>query len=141
VRQAPSDQRSATYLIDTAPTAAIASFPIQSQRCVGRGDHSWRSPRSPRAELVATGAKLRSERILTDLRTWIGLLVDWWSKLSPKARAVFVGFSDARLRVVVHHAFALRDLADLNAPLLQPRATKSYFGSCSRAVTPSAPTS
>ncbi|MEZ4404889.1 MAG: hypothetical protein R3A52_00145 [Polyangiales bacterium] len=60
------------------------------------------------AELVALGARLRSERILTDLRTWIGQILDWRSR----ARTATFGFSDARLRVIVHHAFALQDLLD-----------------------------
>ena len=59
------------------------------------------------AELIKESAALRSERILTDLRLWLGDIVAWWSKLTPEERAATVGFSDARLQVVTHHAFAL----------------------------------
>ena len=69
-------------------------------------------------ELIKEGATLRSERILTDLRLWLGDIVAWWSKLTPEERAATVGFSDARLQVVTHHAFALIGLVR--------RASKSH---------------
>ncbi len=70
------------------------------------------------AELIKEGAALRSERILTDLRLWLDDIVAWWSKLTPEERAATVGFSDARLQVVTHHAFALIGLVR--------RASKSH---------------
>lgn len=86
--------------------------------------------RVPQAELVARGAQLRSERILTDLRTWIGQLVDWWSKVPAAQRVEMVGFSDARLRVLTHHAFVLQDLvARANEP---QKARIDYAGAVAR---------
>ncbi len=72
-------------------------------------------------ELVKRGAQLRSERILTDMRTWLGQIIDWWSKQSAAQRAEIVGFSDARLRVVTHHAFVLQDLVARAAHPAQTR--------------------
>lgn len=77
-----------------ADAALLASFPVAA---------------TP-SELSAEGALIRSERILTDLRLWLGDILDWWTKLPAQERSSFVGFSDARLRVVAHHGFTLLDL-------------------------------
>ncbi len=66
---------------------------------------------APTNELIKEGALVRSERILTDLRLWLGEIIAWWSKLTPEERTNVVGFSDTRLQVVTHHAFALADLS------------------------------
>lgn len=68
--------------------------------------------RAPRSELVSRGAKLRSERVLTDLRLWLGQIVDWWRRLPAKRRAEVALFSEDRLRVIAHHAFSLYDLVE-----------------------------
>lgn len=68
--------------------------------------------RAPPSELVARGAQLRSERVLTDLRLWLGQILDWWRRLPAKRRAEVALFSEDRLRVVAHHAFALYDLVE-----------------------------
>lgn len=68
--------------------------------------------RAPRSELVTRGAQLRSERVLTDLRLWLGQILDWWRRLPAKRRAEVALFSEDRLRVVAHHAFALYDLVE-----------------------------
>jgi len=60
--------------------------------------------------LVEEGSLIASERILTDLRIWLGQIIDWWAALSPAERGLVEGFSEARLRVVTHHAFVLQDL-------------------------------
>ena len=71
--------------------------------------------------LVEEGSLIASERILTDLRLWLGQIIDWWAALSPAERALVEGFSEARLRVVTHHAFALQELL--------ARATKKHAAS------------
>jgi hypothetical protein len=72
-------------------------------------------------KLVAEGALIASERILTDLRVWLGQILDWWAALPPAERALVEGFSEARLQVVTHHAFVLHDLV--------ARATKKHAAS------------
>lgn len=62
--------------------------------------------------LVEDGANIDSVHILTDLRLWIGQLYDWWSKLSAERKRAVIGFSDARLRAVTHHALRLLDLSE-----------------------------
>lgn len=64
--------------------------------------------RASEPELVAKGSQLRSEKILSDLRVWLGQIIDW----RRRAKTLPMGFSDARLRVLAHHAFALRELND-----------------------------
>lgn len=71
--------------------------------------------------LVEEGSLIASERILTDLRIWLGQIIDWWTALSPAERGLVEGFSEARLRVVTHHAFALQELL--------ARATKKHAAS------------
>jgi hypothetical protein len=67
------------------------------------------------AELVKEGATVRSERLLTDGRRWLGQLWPYWSKLSAREKSQVVGFSDGRLRVTLSHFLTLlRALQTIN---------------------------
>jgi hypothetical protein len=67
------------------------------------------------ADLVKQGATVRSERILTDGLRWIGQIYQFWSKLKPAERAEFIGFSDARMRVLFARLRALKSAVARNA--------------------------
>jgi hypothetical protein len=61
----------------------------------------------PDEELVKAGATVKSQRLLTDGRRWLGQLWPYWSKLSADDKQNILGFSDARLRVTLAHFLAL----------------------------------
>lgn len=60
-----------------------------------------------KAELVALGAQIASERVLVDDRRVYGLAHAFWSKASDAQKATLVGFSEELLAVAVHQALAL----------------------------------
>ncbi len=67
------------------------------------------------AELTKQGATVRSERILTDGRRWLGQIYPYWSKLTPVEKTDFIGFSDARLRVLFAQFVALKEAVAKNS--------------------------
>lgn len=70
---------------------------------------------TPATELVRLGASVRSQRLLTDGRRWLGQIWIYWSKLSAKEKSEWIGFSDARFRAVLADFLALKHAYERNA--------------------------
>lgn len=62
------------------------------------------------AALVESGARIRSEKILTDLVRWCGQVAEFMPKASPAQKRLLLGYSDGFFRVTVHEGAKLRDM-------------------------------
>jgi len=72
----------------------------------------------PSTDLVERGAKIRSEKILTDLVRIGGQAAEFWNHASPNQKRNLLGFSWPLLQVLVHSGKKLADMVatrDANA--------------------------
>lgn len=64
----------------------------------------------PTSDLVERGAKIRSEKILTDLVRIGGMAAEFWTKATPAQKRHLLGFSWPLLQVLVHSGKKLADM-------------------------------
>ncbi|MDI1449371.1 hypothetical protein [Polyangium sp. 6x1] len=64
----------------------------------------------PNADLMERGSQIRSEKILTDLVRFGGLLGEFWPKATPAHKRHLLGFSEPLLKVFVHEGKKLADM-------------------------------
>lgn len=62
------------------------------------------------ADLIETGARIRSEKILTDLVRWGGQVAEFMPKATAAQRRLLLGYSDAFFSVTVHEGAKLRSM-------------------------------
>jgi len=62
------------------------------------------------ADLIEVGARIRSEKILTDLVRWGGQVAEFLPKATPAQRRLLLGYSDGFFRVTVHEGAKLRSM-------------------------------
>ncbi|MDC0746388.1 hypothetical protein [Polyangium mundeleinium] len=64
----------------------------------------------PNAELMERGSQIRSEKILTDLVRFGGILGEFWPKATAAQKRHVLGFSEPLLKVFVHSGKKLADM-------------------------------
>lgn len=64
----------------------------------------------PNADLMERGSQIRSEKILTDLVRFGGILGEFWPKASAAQKRHLLGFSEPLLKVFVHSGKKLADM-------------------------------
>lgn len=67
---------------------------------------------TPNVDLIERGAQIRSEKILTDLLRFGGILGEFWPKATPAQRRHLLGFSTPLLKVFVHSGKKLADMLE-----------------------------
>ncbi|MDC3956440.1 hypothetical protein [Polyangium jinanense] len=64
----------------------------------------------PHADLMERGSQIRSEKILTDLVRFGGIVGEFWPKATPAQKRHLLGFSEPLLKVFVHEGKKLADM-------------------------------
>lgn len=68
------------------------------------------TPRRAAEDLVRAGRQIRSDRIVTDVLRWAGIVLDFWDSASAAQRSIVAGYHPGLLRVLVHKAHELHQL-------------------------------
>ena len=75
----------------------------------------------PPVELIERGARIRSEKVLTDLVRFGGIMAEFWTKATPAQRKRLLGFSEGLLRVTVYSGKRLLDLLEQRGATTESR--------------------
>lgn len=75
----------------------------------------------PASDLVERGAKIRSEKILTDLIRLAGIAAEFWNHASPAQKRHLLGFSWPLLQVLVHSGKKLLDMVEARSTTTEER--------------------
>ncbi len=67
---------------------------------------------TPPGDLIERGARIRSEKILTDLVRFGGIAAEFWGKATPAQKRHLLGFSEGFLRVTVHAGKRLVEMVE-----------------------------
>jgi hypothetical protein len=78
----------------------------------------------PAADLVQSGARIRSEKILTDLVRWGGTVAEFLPKATAAQRRSLLGFSEGFFRVTVHEGAKLRGMVASRSESVDEREAK-----------------
>ncbi|MDI3284145.1 hypothetical protein [Polyangium sp. 15x6] len=93
----------------TAPTytwpAVLAMVPAPTQEEAERY-----ADETPNADLMERGSQIRSEKILTDLVRFGGILGEFWPKATAAQKRHLLGLSEPLLKVFVHSGKKLADM-------------------------------
>lgn len=89
------------------------------------------------ADLIEQGARIRTEKILTDLVRWSGQVAEFMPKATPAQRRLLLGYSDGFFRVAVHEGVKLRAMLASRAGNVDDReaARIATIGAASQAYT------
>lgn len=66
----------------------------------------------PNADLIEQGTQIRSEKILTDILRFSGILSEFWPQAAPAQKRELLGFSTPLLKVFVHAGKKLADMVE-----------------------------
>lgn len=76
------------------------------------------------ADLIESGTRIRSGKILTDLVRWAGQVAEFLPKATKPQRKMLLGFSDGFFSVLVHEGVKLRDMVEARGGNVDDRETK-----------------
>lgn len=75
-------------------------------------------------DLIESGTRIRSEKILTDLVHWGGQVAEFMPKATPAQKKLLLGYSEAFFRVAVHDGAKLRTMLASRGGNVDDRETK-----------------
>jgi len=76
---------------------------------------------TPTGDLIERGARIRSQKILTDYPRLCGTVAEFWLKATPAQRRQLLGFSEGLLRVTVYAGKRLADMLELRGASTEDR--------------------